>query len=585
MNIEEYNAIKNYSYTEYCNYLLNKYGSVPFAYGNINNRKEGLFIHHIAEDKVAALSSKENINAYPEYQTAENLVYADYLEHCLLHILIGEETAGGKNLGLNGDNLYIIPALRVFFEEGKVNTNISAAYYDNIKDNRDVYELLFDRYNNTVEQCDIVIDHNAVLYKQAEHYLDTKNKALVVLGTGLGKTTTALQYLWKHQCKGLVIGPNNLIKSGWEKYGNWVDTTTYQSFSNSYETIDYSQYGLIILDEAHHAGYDEDTEKGAKVWSQGINYVLSKGYKVLGLTATPGRSDNINIGETIFKGCICEGYAVEDAIEKGIIHPFSYVTAIYDTDKLVNEIKESYYTDDEECKKLFGQLDLAINNTPTLKEIFVKYMPTNTKRKGIIFIQEIEDKRYVLDIFKEIYPDMEFRAIDSKMNDKEVEKNRKWFETTDEGYLLAVNMISEGAHYKGVNTLIMFRRTESYLVYTQQLGRIITLVKDENPNAIVFDLVNNIDNIKYNDRKVSKKKSERHSIVKIIEKLKELKSEQIIIADETRDIVENIRNIKDYALRKWQDWEDEIIRQYYPTEGAEGCAKRINEIWEKMKNE
>lgn len=567
MTLSEYNKVKNYTYKQYCEYLLNKYGPVLYKYGNQKNRpgKEGLFIHHMDENKVSSLCSKENQEIYPQFQEADRLVYANYLEHALLHIMIGEETAGSRNLGLHGANLHIIPGLRSCFENDKINNpKWPAIYYERVRDNKDVFELIFERYNKTVENCDLVIDHNETLYKQVEYNLEHHNKALVVLGTGLGKTTTALQYLWKHQCKGLVLCPNNLIKgrrpekedkgSGWEEYGEWVDTITYQAFANCYKTVDYTQYGLIILDEAHHAGYDEDRDQGARVWSQGISYILNKGYKVLGLTATPGRTDNIDVGETLFQGCVCEGMAVEDAIEKHVIHPFSYVTAIYDTEKLVTEVKEKYYSEDEECKKLFGQLDLAINNTSTLKEIFNKYH-FQDKKKGIIFIQEIADKEYVMNIFKDICPNKEFRAIDSKMDPTEVEENRAWFEATNEGYLLAVNMISEGAHYKNIDVLVMFRRTESYLVYTQQLGRIITLTKDKNPNAIVFDLVNNVENIKYNDRKLNRKKSEEHTITKIIRALQDLKSEQIIIADETRDIVESIRAIKEYSDLSWSEEE------------------------------
>lgn len=569
MNLQEYNKVKDLSYNSYCEYLLTKYGPVPYEYGNKKNRpgKEGLFIHHMDEDKVSSLCSKENQDIYPHFQESDRLVYANYLEHALLHIMIGEETVGSRNLGLHGANLFIIPGLRSCFDNDRINNpKWPSIYYDLVKENKDVFELLFDRYNKTVEDCDLVIDHNKTLYLQVERCLQDNNKALVVLGTGLGKTTTALQYLWKHQCKGLVIGPNNLIKSGWECYGDWVDTTTYQSFANTYKDIDYSQYGLVILDEAHHIGYDEESNRGAEIWSKGIRYILKHNIKVLGLTATPDRNDGVKLGGTLFNNCVCEGMAVEDAIEKHIIHPFSYVTAIYDTDKLVQEVKDKYYSEDEECKKLFGQLDLAINNTITVRELFAKYMPKDTKRKGIVFIQEIADKEYALDIFKQLYPNMEFRAIDSKMNPEEVEANRKWFEETDEGYLMAVNMISEGAHYKGVNTLIMFRKTQSYLVYTQQLGRIITLMKDKNPNAIVFDLVNNVENIRYNDRKLNRHKKEEHSISKIIKALENLKSEQIIIADETRDIVDCIRNIKQYYKTNlfWQDWEKDIITKYYP---------------------
>ena len=582
MNLQEYNKVKDLSYNSYCEYLLTKYGPVPYEYGNKKNRpgKEGLFIHHMDEDKVSSLCSKENQDIYPHFQQSDRLVYANYLEHALLHIMIGEETVGSRNLGLHGANLFIIPGLRSCFDNDRINNpKWPSIYYDLVRDNKDVFELLFDRYNKTVEACDVVIDHNKTLYLQVERCLEDNNKALVVLGTGLGKTTTALQYLWKHQCKGLVIGPNNLIKSGWECYGEWVDTTTYQSFANTYKDIDYSQYGLVILDEAHHIGYDEESNRGAEIWSKGIRYILKHNIKVLGLTATPDRNDGVKLGGTLFNNCVCEGMAVEDAIEKHIIHPFSYVTAIYDTDKLVQEVKDKYYSEDEECKKLFGQLDLAINNTITVRELFAKYMPKDTKRKGIVFIQEIADKEYALDIFKQLYPNMEFRAIDSKMNPEEVEENRKWFEETDEGYLMAVNMISEGAHYKGVNTLIMFRKTQSYLVYTQQLGRIITLMKDENPNAIVFDLVNNVENIRYNDRKLNRHKKEEHSITRIIKELENLKSEQIIIADETRDIVECIRTIKECNSHYWTEEEDLLIKQYIISEGQNIIKRLPNRNW------
>ena len=586
MNLQEYNKVKDLSYNSYCEYLLTKYGPVPYEYGNKKNRpgKEGLFIHHMDEDKVSSLCSKENQDIYPHFQESDRLVYANYLEHALLHIMIGEETVGSRNLGLHGANLFIIPGLRSCFDNDRINNpKWPSIYYDLVKDNKDVFELLFDRYNKTVEDCDLVIDHNKTLYLQVERCLQDNNKALVVLGTGLGKTTTALQYLWKHQCKGLVIGPNNLIKSGWECYGDWVDTTTYQSFANTYKDIDYSQYGLVILDEAHHIGYDEESNRGAEIWSKGIRYILKHNIKVLGLTATPDRNDGVKLGGTLFNNCVCEGMAVEDAIEKHIIHPFSYVTAIYDTDKLVQEVKDKYYSEDEECKKLFGQLDLAINNTITVRELFAKYMPKDTKRKGIVFIQEIADKEYALDIFKQLYPNMEFRAIDSKMNPEEVEANRKWFEETDEGYLMAVNMISEGAHYKGVNTLIMFRKTQSYLVYTQQLGRIITLMKDENPNAIVFDLVNNVENIRYNDRKLNRHKKEEHSISRIIKELENLKSEQIIIADETRNIVDCIRKIKDINRCYWTSEEDLIIKQYIISEGQNITKRLPNRNWSKIR--
>ena len=559
MNIQEYEFVKGMSYEEYCNYLDKKYS---------NSDKIGLFKHHTFENVKPNLSNPEFAKDATE-EEKNTITYCSFDEHLFLHILIGEQTDARKALGIGGAVNYIIPQLNKYFNSCVMD--YSEVYYNNL--DKSVFDILVNRCNEDLSKINIALDHNQTVYLQAENYLNTKNKALVIIGTGLGKTTTALEYLWKNKCRALVIGPNNLIKNGWEEYSDWCDTTTYQAFANSYYNIDYSKYGVVILDEAHHIGYDEETEKGAKVWSEGIRYLFDNNIKVLGLTATPERSDKIDISKTFFEGCVCEGFAVEDGIENGIIHPFSYITAYYDTNGILDQ-----YSDCEN-KELVGQLDLAINNTPTVKEIFKKHMPDN-KRKGIVFIQEIDDESEVINIMKDVYPNVEMRIIHSKMNQGEIEDNRNWFENTDEGYLLAVNMISEGAHYKGVNTLIMFRRTNSYLVFTQQLGRIITLTKNENPNAIVFDLVNNIENVQYGNNNTELKN--KHSISKIIKVLRQsesFRSNQIIVADETRDIVKCIRDIKQFENDYWEDWEIDILKENYSSNCVKDCANLINSVW------
>ena len=549
MNLSEYKSIENLNYFEYCNYLNNKYK---------DKSKSGLFKHHYYEYRKANLSNNEVAKQSTE-EERNTIIYCNFIEHLFLHILIGEQTDSRLALGLGGAINYIIPQINKYLDFSAMD--YSPKYYENI--DKDVFQLLCERCNQCVSKTQIALEHNNQLYLEVEQTLKDKGKALVVLGTGLGKTTTALQYLWNNKCRALVIGPNKLIKSGWEEYSDWVDTTTYQSFANRYLSIDYNKYGLVILDEAHHAGFDEKVGKGAEVWSKGIKYLLDNNVvKVLGLTATPNRSDNVDIGNVLFEDCVCEGYAVEDGIEKGLIYPFDYITALYNTEELVEEYRDC------DNRELVGQLDLALQQSLTLKDIFYKYMPTDDKRKGIIFIQDIKDEQYVKDIMSDCYPNIEYRAIHSKMNKKDVDRNRGWFESVDEGYLLAVNMISEGAHYKGVNTLIMFRKTSSYLVYTQQLGRIITLTKNENPNAIVFDLVNNIDSIEYSNRDNEDKRYQVSRIVKALEKSPLQKSRQVIIADESRDIVKAIKDIKDYKTRRWLPEEEQILKAYYPSEGT-----------------
>ena len=102
-----YERVMEMSYDELVNYLIKKYGPARYdyfinEYCTIKNKKvsrtnEGLYCHHIDEDKAIMLSNIEYANKNPfEYQKAERLVYCNMLEHFLLHILIFEKPKSDK---------------------------------------------------------------------------------------------------------------------------------------------------------------------------------------------------------------------------------------------------------------------------------------------------------------------------------------------------------------------------------------------------------------------------------------------------------------------------------------------------------
>lgn len=102
LNIEKINKELLMSYDTYVKYLLDKYGPATCDYfrtntcksknPNISRVEEGLYCHHIDEDKAIMLSTSEVAQLYPfEYQKANRLVYCNILEHLLLHIKIAEE--------------------------------------------------------------------------------------------------------------------------------------------------------------------------------------------------------------------------------------------------------------------------------------------------------------------------------------------------------------------------------------------------------------------------------------------------------------------------------------------------------------
>lgn len=124
MNLSEYQKVKELTYLGYCDYLQQKYGIGLSDYmtrsWNKNPRctrtKEGLLAHHKYEDHAIMLSTKEYAMKNPfEWQLAKNIIYCDYLEHLLLHILICEYPAKDHNLfeavGVGGVINFLVPEL------------------------------------------------------------------------------------------------------------------------------------------------------------------------------------------------------------------------------------------------------------------------------------------------------------------------------------------------------------------------------------------------------------------------------------------------------------------------------------------
>jgi superfamily II DNA or RNA helicase len=408
------------------------------------------------------------------------------------------------------------------------------------------YNSIDEGYNILPGGAHKCFDYNQRVYNEAELYLHNDNKVLIVLGTCIGKTTTALEFLYNHNCRGLVLGPTENIYADWgSKYADLVDAMSYSAFANQYDTIDYSKYGCVICDEVHHC-------VGEKTYGKGIKYLIdNKIIKVIGLTATQMRTDGIDVGDNLFGGNVCRGLTVLEGIKQGYVHPFSYITAIFDTDDMIEEVIAGREVE----RTLLGRLDLAKNNTVTVTDILVRHME-GKKRKGIIFVSKIEELSDAISFIHKAFPNDICDSLHSYMSEDSKRTVREWFEATDEGWLVNVNMVSEGSHFHGITALVCLRRTKSQLLFQQQLGRVITLTKYPDPEAVVFDLVNNAHSLgegkAFSDQLLEASKSAKS-------KQREGRvSNQIIVKDYTEDLVQILEEIKNSFIHKaiwWLDYE------------------------------
>jgi hypothetical protein len=120
--MSEIQRMLDLSYQECCSLLIVKYGSVSGDYfldkdctkknTKITRGIEGLYIHHICEDKYIMLSTPRFAQKAPfEYQQSQQLVYCNLLEHLVLHIKIFEKTGPDTVYGVGGIYNFIVPEL------------------------------------------------------------------------------------------------------------------------------------------------------------------------------------------------------------------------------------------------------------------------------------------------------------------------------------------------------------------------------------------------------------------------------------------------------------------------------------------
>ena len=355
--------------------------------------------------------------------------------------------------------------------------------------------------------------HNIETYKKVVDKIQETGRAAVIHPTGTGKMFISLKLLEENKGKkAIYLAPSNAILHDVKKNILAEGMTmadfpslkrlTYQKLASmSDEEIEKLDADIIILDEFHHCGAPE--------WGKGVDRLTKRneGAKILGLSATPLRYlDGLrDMADELFKNSVASEMSLEEAIENEILPEATYVSTLYGYDQelesmqgQINKIKD--IDKQQQAQSLLNGLRAKLDaDTRNLPDLFSTYMQ-NPNGKYIIFCRNIEDMNEKMEqahkMFGGVNQNITVRAVSSKI--KESDRVLTEFEQdTDEGtlkLLYAVNMINEGYHIRDLDGVIMMRPTFSPTIYTQQLGRALTVGGDKKP--VVLDLVNNFDSCK-----------------------------------------------------------------------------------------
>ena len=299
-----------------------------------------------------------------------------------------------------------------------------------------------------------------------------KDKGLVVMATGLGKTIlAALDVVSLKPKKILFVAHREEILIQSERaFKQFIPNKKYGIYKGSKKNMDNEyifasiqtigkkselekfkkeNFDYIIVDEFHHVG--------ARSYKNLVAYFKPKFF--LGLTATPNRTDNIDILQFCGNNLIYKKGLI-DGINLNLLSNFDYKGII---DKHVDYTKITWKG------KKFDQeeLDRNLNRTKRAKYIFdnwVKHKQTRT----LGFCASIKHCEYMKEFF--VSKGIKALSVHSQSETNRAEALRMLAEKKIE-ILFSVDLFNEGVDIPAVDTIMMLRPTESKIIFIQQFGR------------------------------------------------------------------------------------------------------------------
>lgn len=236
--------------------------------------------------------------------------------------------------------------------------------------------------------------------------------------------------------------------------------------SNRIEGFDPEYFKTIIIDEAHHAA--------ASSYQKILTYFKSN--YVLGVTATPQRSDSVRLVDTFEE--IVYYKSIEDLINEGWLCPLIGYRVKTNTDISEVEITNGDYRQE--------QLAEAIDNPNRNTCIVNAFLDLANTKKTVIFAANIAHARNLAASFA-AQTRTQVRVVLGETPDEEREQILKEFKSGVVQVIINVGVLTEGFDEPSIEAIILARPTRSTLLYTQIVGR-GTRLNDGKPNCMIIDI-------------------------------------------------------------------------------------------------
>jgi len=343
---------------------------------------------------------------------------------------------------------------------------------------------------------------------------EDKNRILLTLATGTGKTTIAFQIAWKlFQSRWTLqkdakrrprilfladrnilanqafnefsafpedalvrIKPDEIRRKGKVPTNGSIFFTIFQTFMSGPNDSPYfgdypkDYFDFIIIDECHRGGANDEGN-----WRAIMEY-FSPAVQ-LGLTATPKRKDNVDtyryFGEPVYV------YSLKEGINDGFLTPFKVRRIKTTMDDYIYTSDDEIIEGEVEAGKIYEEADF--NRIIEIKEREAKRVnifmnEINQNEKAIVFCATQDHALAVRDLINQVKKSKDpnycvrVTANDGKLGEQYLEEFRD-NEKTIPTILTTSQKLSTGVDARNIRSIILMRPVNSMIEFKQIVGR------------------------------------------------------------------------------------------------------------------
>ncbi len=244
-----------------------------------------------------------------------------------------------------------------------------------------------------------------------------------------------------------------------------------QTLHNRLSQIDPQSYDVIYVDEAHHGA--------AATWREVIEHFTPR--EIVGLTATPERSDGVTIAN-LFGGEYTTELRLWEAVDDQLLAPFEYVgvddgtdlrhLAWHSGDYAIGALADLYTGDHERVKRILEALERWID------------APGNMRALG--FCVTVEHAKFMTEQFTKHGFTADYLHGDHDHAHRDAVLAR--LKAGELQIVFSVEVLGEGVDVPDVDTLLLLRPTQSPVLFAQQLGRGLRLAPGKD-RCLVLDFI------------------------------------------------------------------------------------------------